>query len=215
MIYDAVVLTSIRIRNLALIDDIEIPLEDGLTVLTGETGAGKSIIVGALSLVLGDRASAEAIRQGVDEAEVEALFELAADAEVQQRLEETGVAEEDGALVVRRVITRVGKNRVYVNGRLSTLGELKRVVGPLVDISSQHAHTSLLKTAEHRAILDRFGDLADLLAGYRGVYTEWRSSADELKALIGAARDRVERAEFLRFQLEEIDTVAPKPGEEE
>ncbi len=215
MVYDAAVLTSIRIRNLALIDDIEIPLDDGLTVLTGETGAGKSIIVGALNLVLGDRASADAIRSGVDEAEVEALFELTTGAETQQRLAEMDLAEDDGAFVVRRVITRVGKNRVYLNGRLSTLGELKRMVGPLVDISSQHAHTSLLKVPEHRAILDRFGDLSTLLSAYGQAYGEWRSSAAELKALIEAEHDRVERAGFLRFQLEEIDTVEPVDGEED
>ncbi|MFT7623470.1 MAG: DNA repair protein RecN (Recombination protein N) [Myxococcota bacterium] len=208
-------LTSIRIQNLALIDDVEIRLEPGLTVLTGETGAGKSVIVGALSLILGDRANAELIRQGLDEGEVEALFHLRDDAEAQKTLMSRGLAEEDGTLVMRRVLSRSGRNRVYLNGRLSTLSDLRAIVGPLVDISSQHAHTSLLRVAEHREILDRFGDLDQARSRYDAVYAAWHDAAAELDRMVRAARDRTERGHLLRFQLAEIDEVEPCPGEED
>lgn len=208
------VLTSIRIRNLALIDDLEIHLAAGLTVLTGETGAGKSIIVGALNLVLGDRASGDTIRQGADSAEVEALFELAGATEAQVRLEEMGLADDDGALVVRRIISRSGKNRVYLNGRMATLSDLKRVVGPMVDISSQHAHTSLLKVPEHRVVLDRFGQAGELVTEYGGAYDAWRASVASLRGMTDAEQNRGERVDFLRFQLTEIEDVDPRPGEE-
>ena len=207
-------LTSLRIRNLALIDDIEIPLQGGLTVLTGETGAGKSVIVGALGLILGDRASSEVVREGHREAEVEALFELELANEVQARLDEMGLADEDGVLIVRRVVSRSGRNRVYLNGRLATLSDLKSVVGPLVDISSQHAHTSLLKVGEHRAILDRFGELREPLDAYAAAFAAWSEGDRALRRLQAAEADRAERIDFLRFQIDEIEAIAPRPGEE-
>ncbi len=207
-------LTSIRIRNLALIDDVEIGLEPGLTVLTGETGAGKSVIVGALSLVLGDRAAMELIRQGKDEGEVAALFHLRGDGPATERLEALGLAEEDHTLVVRRVLARSGRNRVYLNGRLATLSDLRRVVGPLVDISSQHAHTSLLRVTEHRELLDRFGDLQQTRTKYAAAFSAWREVSDALTSLLAAERDRTERVDLLRFQLSEIEELDPQPGEE-
>jgi DNA repair protein RecN (Recombination protein N) len=208
------VLSSIRIRNLALIDDLEIALGAGLTILTGETGAGKSIIVGALNLLLGDRASAELIRQGQNEAEVEALFHLSPTDEVQLLLADMELADDDGMMVVRRVLSRAGKNRVYINGRLATLTGLRAVVSPLIDISSQHAHTSLLKVAEHRAILDRFGDLTSVRASYHSRFEAWRSAHQQLTSLMTAEADRSHRLDMLEFQASEIDEVSPTSGEE-
>ena len=207
-------LTSLRIQNLALIDELEISLAGGLTVLTGETGAGKSIIVGALNLVLGDRATGDVIRQGKSEAQVEALFHLEAGSPTQAALAEMGMDDEDAMLVARRVLTRRGRNRVYLNGRLATLSDLRRVVGPLVDISSQHAHTSLLKVGQHIAILDRFGDLASARSEYVEVWREWRAAERELRQLTTTVQGRGDRADFLRFQLSEIEELDPRPGED-
>ena len=207
-------LTSLRIRNLALIDALELRLGEGLTVLTGETGAGKSIIVEAFSLVLGDRAAAEVVRQGLEEAEVEALFDDVAPP-VQAALDEMGIGDPERTLVVRRVVSRSGKGRVYLNGRMATLADLRRVIGPLVDISSQHAHTSLLKVAEHRAVLDRFGELRDPLAAYEAAYAAWREAEDAHTSLQAAERSRAEREDYLRFQVAELDAAAPSVGEDE
>jgi len=208
-------LSSLRIQNLALIDDLEISLGPGLTILTGETGAGKSIIVGAVSLILGDRQSPELIRQGRDEGSVEALFDLTDGSPASAHLLAAGVDDVlGGQLVARRVITRAGKSRAYLNGRLATLTELKRVVGPLIDISSQHAHTSLLDVATHREVLDRFGGLSDVLAEYAVRFQASRQADQALAALRKAEQGRIERLELLRFQLLEIDSVSPKPGED-
>ncbi|MBT9559783.1 MAG: DNA repair protein RecN [Myxococcales bacterium] len=208
-------LSSLRIQNLALIDDLEIALGPGLTILTGETGAGKSIIVGAVSLILGDRQSPELIRQGHDEGSVEALFDLTDGSPASAHLLAAGVDDmAGGQLVARRVITRAGKSRAYLNGRLATLTELKRVVGPLIDISSQHAHTSLLDVSTHREVLDRFGGLSEVLAEYAVRFQASREADQALAALRKAEQGRVERLDLIRFQLSEIDAVAPKPGED-
>jgi DNA repair protein RecN (Recombination protein N) len=208
-------LSSLQIRNLALIDELEVTFHSGLTVLTGETGAGKSIIVGALNLVLGDRAHTDVVRQGVDEAVLEALFELKEDGPTQAMLLDMDLADPDGALVVRRIISRSGKNRLYLNGHLATLTDLRRVVAPLIDISSQHAHTSLLKVPEHRVILDRHGDLGGIIQAYRTVYDAWRTAEEAFCSLQAAEAEREERAEFLRYQIQELEELDPKPGEDQ
>ena len=208
-------LASLRIRNLALIDEVELSLGEGLTVLTGETGAGKSIIVGALKLVLGDRASPEAIRQQAETAEVEALFELPPESPSRRVLDEMGLDDGDGAMVVRRVVSRAGRSRVYVNGRLCTLGQLRDLVAPLVDISSQHAHTSLLDVAQHRGLLDRFGDTEATLGSYAEAWGTWQAAELEVRALRAAERTRLDREGYLRFQLDELDELRPEVGEDE
>jgi len=207
-------LTSLQIRNLALIDHLEVNFRSGLTVLTGETGAGKSIIVGALNMVLGERAASDAIRKNEETAEVAALFELREDGPTQALLTEMGLSDPDGALVVRRVLSRSGRNRLYLNGHLATLNDLRRVVTPLVDISSQHAHTSLLKESEHRVILDRHGRLDETLQAYQTLYAAWRRATDEYRVLQAAESERAERTEFLRFQVGELDELNPQPGED-
>ncbi|HIN85034.1 MAG TPA: DNA repair protein RecN [Myxococcales bacterium] len=208
-------LTSIHIRDFALIQELEISLLPGLTVLTGETGAGKSIIVGALNLVLGDRANTEMIRSGCDEAEIEALFHLKSTASSQGLLQEMGLDDDDGMLVVRRIMTRNGRNRVYLNGRLATLADLRKIVSPLVDIASQHAHTSLLKVEEHRIVLDRLAEVGAIRALYDAAYTQWSQAVSDYHALQGAEKERAERQDYLRFQLQELDEIAPAPGEDE
>lgn len=208
-------ITTLRITNLAIIDELEVELGPGLNVLTGETGAGKSIIVGALGLVLGARASTEALREGADEGRVEAVFDLGARPDVAARLEQYDLpAAEERELLVRRVITRAGRNRIYVNGSLTTLQTLAELAGPLVDVSGQHEQFSLLNPANHLLMLDEFGDLL----GTRGVvgrkFGELSALRAELDELTQRDADRAAREDFLRFQVDEIDTAELHLGED-
>src|SRR5262249_2901851 len=145
------------------IDELEIELGPGLNVLTGETGAGKSIVVGALSLVLGGRASAEQVRPGADEAEVEALFDVKGSDRLLASLDAAGVAGSD-ELVIRRVVSATGRSRAYLNGRLCTAGELAALAPELADVASQHESVALTDLATHLGYLDRFARLTDARA---------------------------------------------------
>ena len=145
-------LAYLRITNLAVVNDVSLELSPGLTVFTGETGAGKSIILGGLGLVLGERASLEKVRSGTDRAVVEAAFAAPRDEELATELAEAGLAAEDGSIVVRRVITASG-SRAYVNDQLVSLQKLKAIGVRLVDLHGQHAHQSLLAVRAHRDLL--------------------------------------------------------------
>src|SRR3954465_15786171 len=146
-------LTLLRISGFALIDEVELPLGSGLTVITGETGAGKSILVEALGLLRGGRGSTDLIRTGADEAQVEAVIDLPADWQVRRRLEEDGRAVDEG-LVVRRTIARSGRGRIHLGGSLATATDLGSSVGKLVDITSQHDQQSLMDPDSQLAIVD-------------------------------------------------------------
>ncbi len=205
-------LVALRVKNFVLMDALELRLDSGFNVLTGETGAGKSIVVGALGLVLGGRASAEQVRPGADEAEVEALFDVKASAVVCEHLQAVGL-EADGELVVRRVVTSAGRSRAYLNGRLCTASELASLAHELADVSSQHESVALTDPATHLGYLDRFarlgkerGDLAEQVA-------ELQEIGRAIEALRAAERGRAEREAFLRFQRESIDALDPQPGE--
>lgn len=207
-------LATLRVRHFVLIDALEVSFGPGLNVLTGETGAGKSIVVDAIGLVLGNRASPDLVRAGEEEAEVEALFELAADSPVAQRLADSGVPF-DGELVVRRTVSQTGRSRAYLNGRLTTAAELGAVAPLLMDIASQHESVSLTDPATHVAYLDTFARLAkEREAVEREVDTLGERTA-EARALAEQAKSRAEREAFLRFQLSSIDDVDPRPGEGE
>ena len=216
-------LTTLRITGFAVVDQVEVRFGPGLNVLTGETGAGKSLLVGALHLVLGGRMSADLLREGADEASVEALFELPADHPALARLEAAGVparaAAEDGVaeLLVRRVVSRAGRGRVFVNGTLCTVAILEGALRGVVDVTGQHEHVSLLDPATHLDLLDAFAG-AGAPGGLRSRY---RESFDALAALVREERaladdegERVRRADYLTFQLEELETVDPQPGED-
>lgn len=206
-------LTCLRVRNLAIIDRLEIELGAGLNVVTGETGAGKSILVSSLQLVLGARARPEVVRTGCDAAEVEALFELAGDDPVRAVLAQEDLDTGDDELVLRRVVKAGGRSRATVNGRLATLAQLGRIARHLVDISSQHEHTTLVDAGTHLAYLDAFGDHDEALGTVAATYAALRTAAAEVEALRQKLADRVEREELLRFQLAEVGRVDPKPGE--
>nr|WP_153866345.1 MULTISPECIES: DNA repair protein RecN [Myxococcaceae] len=201
-----------RISNVAVIEEVEVGFGTGLTVLTGETGAGKSILVDSLGLLLGGRADADCVRAGCDEASVEGVFLRTP--VLGARLEELGLPDLGEELSVRRVVGRTGRGKAYVNGALVTVGVLARLMRGAVDIAGQHEHVSLFDAALHRALLDRYGDLSAALTAYYGDYAALRDVQGRMEALGGDETKVRQRAEFLRFQLEEIVRVDPQPGED-
>ena len=200
-------LTHLDIRDLAVIAAVEIDLRSGLTVLTGETGAGKSIIVDALQLATGGRGGTELVRHGAERAEVSATFDLpAAHAELAALLEEQSIAA-DGELVLRRVITRDGKSRGYLNGQQVPLQVLRVAGSLLLDIHGQHEFQSLIKSNEQRALLDRFGGALELAERVAVAHRQARALEAELSELAERARDRDARLELLRHQHRELSAL--------
>jgi DNA repair protein RecN (Recombination protein N) len=207
-------LKELAIRNFAIIDDLRLALAPGLTILSGETGAGKTIIVNALNLILGSRASTEMIRTGADSAEVEALFEPAPGSPAAAAAAAMGVDLGQG-LVIRRVIARAEGNRVYVNGRLATLQTLAAVTENLASISGQHAHQRLLREEEHLLILDQAAGLLPARAALAALYREVLPRIKALQALKDRQARQAELTELLQFQEREIAAAEIRPGEDD
>lgn len=208
-------LSELRIRNFALIDRLTVRLGPGLNVLTGETGAGKSIIVGALSLLLGERASADVVRAGEDRASIEGVFDLSGRDDLLRLLDERGVEVDDGVVVLKREVATGGRSRAWINGSPTTasvLGELGRA---LVDLHGQHEHQTLLKRDEQRAILDAYAGNEKALAKVAATHRELSALRRELDDLDRRRREAAQRADFLRFQADEIEAANLRPGEEE
>jgi DNA repair protein RecN (Recombination protein N) len=208
-------LTELRIRDYAIIDRLSIRLEPGLNALTGETGAGKSIIVGALSLLLGERASADAVRTGASRAEIEGVFDVADNAGALALLEQHGVEPEDGLLILRREIAAGGRGRAWMNGTAATVSLLREAGAYLVDLHGQHEHQSLLQPSQQRALLDAYADATEQAAEVRRRHDALRAAREHLADLDARVRETEQRADYLRFQLEEIDRAKLKAGEEE
>jgi DNA repair protein RecN (Recombination protein N) len=211
-------LSHLVIRNFAIIEHLSIPFHQGFTVLTGETGAGKSIIIDALNLLLGGRAAAEVVRTDESEAVVEAIFEPAPRtlAALHARLETFGIPTgEEGQLVIRRIVSRSGRNKVFINGSLTTVGTLAQVTAGLIDISGQHEHYSLLDPEGHIDILDAFAGQEGLREQMGSAFGEVARVRREMRAIREGMRERSSRIDFLRFQLEEIAQSNLKVGEEE
>ena len=206
-------LTHLQVRDFAIIDAVEIELEGGLTVLTGETGAGKSILVDALQLAVGGRAGAEAIRHGAERAEVAATFDLRrADPALRVLLEEQSI-DADDELVVRRVVTREGKSRAYLNGQQVPVQVLREVGGFLAEIHGQHEFQSLLRAAAQRQLLDAYAGAETQAAEVAALHRERASRAAALAALESEARDRDARLDLLRHQVNELTALALQPDE--
>lgn len=209
-------LQQLRIRHFALIDALDIDIAGGLTVLTGETGAGKSIVINALNLVLGERGQALLIRDGHEKASVEALFRVPASHPLIDRLDELDLASDtSGEFLVRRVIARSEKSQTYVNDRRVTLATLRTLADALVDISSQHEHLSLRDRASHLKRLDAFGGPELGAESYRKAYAEWRQHCETLAELRARDQERLAQLEFLRFQHRELEAADLRPGEED
>lgn len=209
-------LSVLRLRNFILMEELELTLEPGLNVLTGETGAGKSMVVGALGLVLGGRASADHVRPGAEEAEVEALFDLGQLDPVRSpalgRLAAAGIIT-TGELAVRRVIGATGRSRAYLNGRLCTTSELSAIAGELADVASQHESVALTDPSTHLDHLDRFAKLDQARAELGRRVADLEAILNTIEELRAVDRTRAEREAFLRFQLQNLHEVAPRAGE--
>ncbi|HTL43910.1 MAG TPA: DNA repair protein RecN [Vicinamibacterales bacterium] len=189
----------LSIRHLAVIDALELEFPAGLTVLTGETGAGKSILVGAVGLLVGGRASADLVRTGEETAAIEAVFETQSGDE----------------LIVRREVSAQGRSRAFVNGALVTTAALREATGSLVDLHGQHEHQVLLDPSAHLDLLDEFADLSEPRSDVSAAFREWQSVNEERRRVADRDRQNAARAEFIAFQLAEIDRVKPQAGEDE
>ncbi len=207
-------LTDLIIRNFAIIENLHVTFAAGFNVLTGETGAGKSIIIDAVNLLLGGRARGEIIRTGEEQAAVEAIFELNGDQLIREKLEAAGLdATEE--LLVRRVISRSGKNRIFINGSPVSLTQLRHLVSGLVNIYGQHEHQNLQRSETHLQVLDAFAALQPALETYRGVFSAWHQLQQELNQLNLAERERQQRLDMLRYQQQELIAARLSAGEDE
>ena len=207
-------LKELSIRNFAIIDDLQIDFSDGLTILSGETGAGKSIILNAVNLLLGSRASADMVRSGSETAELEALFEITGSSRVARMMAQHGYDASEG-LLVRRIISRKDSNRVYINGRIATIQLLNAITENLASISGQHAHQLLLKEEQHLLVLDQFGGHIPLREEARACFLKMLPLLEKLKALIATKERQAEQIELLEFQQKEITAANPAAGEDQ
>ncbi len=213
MLEPSVMLLCLRVKNLAIIDAVEVEFPAGMNVLTGETGAGKSILVNALSLVLGGRGGPQVVRTGADEAEVEALFDVADHPALRERAKAMGI-DTDSELVLRRVVHNSGRTRAYVNGRLASASQLIELAQGLVDISSQHEHHTLVEAKNHVHFLDAFAELDPLRDAMASAYRTLTEATAAVAELDQRTQRRDEREDLLRYQIREIEELAPKPAEQ-
>jgi len=208
-------LRELRIRNFAVIESVTVPFAPGLNVLTGETGAGKSILIDAILLIRGARAQADVIRAESDTATVEAVFALERNAGARAVLDEAGLAAEDGEVVVRRELARSGRHRAFVNDSPVTVGLLERLGDHLVEVHGQHEHQRLLEPASQLDLLDRFADAEEPCLRVGALVAKYRAAREEADGTRAAARDRAQREDLLRFQVSELDAARLRPQEEE
>lgn len=209
-------LETLRIQNYALIDRIEVDFQPGFNVLTGETGAGKSIVVGALNLVLGARASSEVVRNGADRASIDAIFLIGTPSRrLHALLDEYGIPLEEGRLLLSRVIGADGRSRAYAGGVLSPISVLAAIGDELVDLHGQHEHQSLLKADRQLDLLDGFGGTEHAASDLASQVARLRTLEREISAMEGNERERTRQYEFLQFEVNEIDQAGFTPGEEE
>ncbi|HYO97322.1 MAG TPA: DNA repair protein RecN [Polyangiaceae bacterium] len=206
-------LSCLRIRDLAIIDELELELGNGLNVLTGETGAGKSILVSALELVLGGKSRGELVRTGAKAAEVEALFDVSGDVGVRQQLRALDIEAEE-ELVVRRVLSSCGRSRAFVNGQLATQQVLARLTRGLTDISSQHEHHTLTDPSTHLGFLDSFAGVSALRQQVAGAYHALKLAQQQLDDCEKRNRERDARLDLLKSQVEDIESAAIRAGED-
>ena len=207
-------LLELRISNFAVIESLAIHCEAGLNALTGETGAGKSIIVGALGLLLGERASSENIRTGATKATVEGVFDIAHRKNVLAMLAEQGIEADDGLLILRREVSVEGRSRAWVNGAASTATFVGQLGRALVDLHGQHEGQTLMRADEQRAILDEYAGATDLAESVADAFHKVRALQNDLEELERRRRDAEQRADYLRFQVNEIESAKLRAGEE-
>jgi len=207
-------LASLSIRDVVLIDRLDLEFHDGLGVLTGETGAGKSILLDALGLAIGMRAEARLVRQGAERSNVSAVFEISDDHEIRRQLSEQGVETEGEPLILRRVLNADGRSRAFINDQAVSVGLLREIGDKMVEIHGQFESQRLLRPESHRQLLDAFGghradvdDTAQTFERWRDAETQWKVACEEAEA---ARRDE----DFLRHAVKEMEELKPQPGEE-
>ena len=208
-------LRELTIRNLAVLEEAKVAFAAGLNVLTGETGAGKSIVIDALLLVRGARVQADLIRTGAETASVEAVFEVPPSGPVAAILDEAGHAPADGQLVIKRELSRSGRHRVFVNDSAATVGLLERLGDVLVEIHGQHEHQRLMEPARQLDLLDRFADCEEARLRLGERWRQWDMARSDLARIRGEAREGARKEELYRWELSEIDAVQLRDGEED
>ena len=206
-------LRTLHVRDYALIDALDVAFDSGLNVITGETGAGKSILLGALSMILGERASTEVVRSGAKKAVIEGTFDEAGTPALRALLEGQGY-EAGSQILLRREITS-SQSRAFVNDSPCPVSFLKEVASNLIDLHGQHEHQSLLRVDTHLGLLDAFGGLGSLVATYQTAHAEVGALVKERKTLVARERELRQQKELYAFQIEEIDRIAPKASEED
>jgi DNA repair protein RecN (Recombination protein N) len=206
-------LNELSIKNFAIIDELHVCFGEGLNVISGETGAGKSIIIGAVSLLLGDRATSDMIRTQADSASVEAIFDIAGNKPLQDKIAAMGFSAGD-ELLVRRVISHAGKNKAFINGQMATLVNLTAVSELLINICGQHEHQVILNAENHIDILDEFGGCLPVRAQYTEIYNQYQQIRTQIEKLKDLSQRREEKADLFKFQLKEIQDINPQPAED-
>ncbi|MBI2378546.1 MAG: DNA repair protein RecN [Deltaproteobacteria bacterium] len=206
-------LLELTVENLAIVDKLELSFGSGLNVLSGETGAGKSILVDALALLLGGRAASELVRSGAEQGAVSAVIDLGDSESARQRFVERGFDLDGSEVLIRRVIGRTGRGRVSINGQVATVAILGEVTRGLVDICGQHEHVTLVDADTHLDLLDAFGGLASQAAHVAAAFDRHACVERELSTLEVSEAEKLRRVDFLRFSVEEIRSAGPEPGE--
>ncbi len=207
-------LTQLTVSNYAIAERVELQFSQGMTALTGETGAGKSIVLDALGLAMGGRADAGAVRHGAKRADITATFDVSRISEAQQWLEDHEL-DDDNDCILRRVISKDGRSRAYINGQPCPLAHLKDLGSTLMDIHSQHQHQSLLRKETHRKLLDEFAGAESLADDTRSAWKAWHSTQQKLTQRQQNADEAEARLQLLRYQVEELDRLALEDGEQE
>lgn len=205
-------LVHISVKNYAIVEHLDLELQDGMSVITGETGAGKSIMLDALSLTLGARADSSVVRPGADKADILSSFDVSHIPEAQQWLKERDL-DNESLCILRRIITPEGRSRAYINGTPCPQADLKALGELLIDIHSQHEHQSLLKTDTHRRLLDEFAAATELTRAVQSIAQRWRTTQQQLDKISASDEEQRARRQLLTYQLEELDTLALNEGE--
>ncbi|WP_422472333.1 DNA repair protein RecN [Endozoicomonas sp. ALB032] len=205
-------LTQLSISNFAIVDQLDLDIHCGMTVITGETGAGKSIMLDALGLATGDRTDSHCVRQGTDKAEIHASFDISQCTAAKAWLQEKDLASDDEC-ILRRVITKEGRSRAYINGTLSPLADLRAIGERLIDIHGQHESQSLLKKSNHRLLLDDYADIQKLASEVARTAHQFNQTHDELTTLSHNRREQDERVQLLSYQLQELEQLSLQEGE--
>jgi DNA repair protein RecN (Recombination protein N) len=207
-------LETLKIKNLAIIDETEVEFKNGLNIISGETGAGKSIVIDAISLILGSRADMNLVRSGCDEAIVEGLFDIRKNSQLQNRLKNLGFSAACDQLLIKRTVSSSGKHRIYVNGEFATLTSLQNLTEGLVELCGQHEHQSLTKPNRQIEMLDRYGDLSDEVKKFEASFSEAKLVRQKKESLEQSEAQRSKQIDFLKFQLEELRKADLKENED-